>query len=189
MSAIYGSIQYGTQRYRQTAADSALPAPLSIDSRSYSADWDDEQTYSADWDDEQTISLLDFAMTKTGVQITALVIGDTKRITRTYTDLPTGSTVATAYLTVKKRDTFADAAAVVQKSITTSATSSGQITDAVTTGGSIAMYFDLSKTETANFVAGIAYVYDVQVILSGGEVHTMEKGTMTWVRSITDASS
>jgi hypothetical protein len=161
------------------AEGTVLPAPLSIDSRTYSANWDDERTH----------SLLDFAMTKTNVQITNLVIGDTKRITRTYTDLPTGSTITTAYMTVKKRDTFADAAAVVQKSITATVSSAGQVTDATTTGGSIAMYFNMSKTETANFVAGIAYVYDIQVVLSGGEVHTMERGTMTWIRSITDASS
>lgn len=178
MSAIYGSPRYNTQRYRQTAAETALPAPLSIDSRSYSADWDDERTY----------SLLNYAMTKTNVSITNLVIGDTKRFTRTYSDLPSGSTVATAYLTVKMRDTYADADAVVAKSITTTATSSGEITDALTTGGSIAFYFDMSKTDTAAFSAGIAYVYDIQVKLSGGEIHTMERGTMTWIRSITDAN-
>ena len=178
MSAIYGSPRYNTQRYRQTAAETTLPAPLSIDSRSYSANWDDERTF----------SLISYAMTKTNVSITNLVIGDTKRFTRTYTDLPTGSTIATAYLTVKKRDTHLDAAAVIAKTITTSSSSSGQITDASTSGGSIAMFFDVSKTESANFTAGIAYVYDIQVKLSGGEIHTMERGTMTWVRSITDAN-
>lgn len=178
MSAIYGSPRYNTQRYRQTAAETALPAPLSIVSRSYSANWDEVHTY----------SLLDFAMTKTNVQLTNLVIGDSKRFEWTFDDLPVGYTIATAYMTAKMRDTYADADAVVALSTTTTQTSSGQITDAVTTGGSIAMFFDMSKTQTAGFSPGIAYVFDVQVKLSGGEIHTMVKGTMTWIRSITDAN-
>lgn len=127
-------------------------------------------------------------MTKTGVKLKNFVIGDSKRLRRTFKDLPEGYTVATAYLTIKKSAQHADAQAIVQKSITTSAAASGQITDALTNGGSIVMFFDLSKTDTAVFRAG-EYVFDIQVVLSTGEVHTMEIGTIDWINGVTLATA
>ena len=172
--------RYQTHRYRRIRYGHRLvgvPATLSAH----------ERTYSANWDDDRTMVLMSYAMTKTNVSITNLVIGDSKRIKRTYTGLPTGSTVSTAYFTAKRRETQADAAAVVQKTITVTAGSSGQVTTADTTDGEIALYFDLTATETEGFTAGVSYAYDIEVVLSGGEKHTMEKGSMTWINGITGA--
>lgn len=212
--ARWGTIRWGIARWwgRVTGA------PISIDDRSFSANWEDDrscsatwdddrsysaawhddqafaanwehdQSYSANWDDDRIFQLKSFAMTKTGVKLTNLVIGDSKRIKRRYDELPEGYTIATAYLTIKKSATQTDAQALVQKAITTSASAAGQITDALTTGGSIAMFFDLSKTDTLVFKAGVEYIYDVQVVLSTGEVHTMEVNTMTWINGVTSAS-
>ncbi len=153
------------------------------------ASWDDEVTRTdASWDDVRTYTLRSFAMTKTGVKLKNFVIGDSKRLRRTFQDLPEGYTVATAYLTIKKSAQQADSQAIVQNAITTSSGAAGQITDALTAGGSIAMFFDLSKTDTAVFRAG-EYVFDIQVVLSGGEVHTMEIGTIDWIYGVTAASS
>ena len=175
MRGRWGKVRWGVARWwgRVTGA------PLSIDDR----------TFAATWEDDRTFAMKSFTMTKTSVNLTNFVIGDSKRVRRTYTDLPEGSTVATAYLTIKKSEKQSDAAAIVQKPITITQTSNGQITDALSNGGSIAMFFDLSKTDTAKFKAGVEYVYDIQIVLSGGEVHTMEVGTITWINGVTAATS
>lgn len=128
-------------------------------------------------------------MTKTGVQIKNIVIGDDFRIQRTYEGLPTGVVIDTAWLTIKKKESDLDAAALIQKEITTSATSSGEITDEDTTGANLAMYFDLTDTETLTAKAGIAYLYDIQVKTAGGAIHTLERGTITFIKQITIATS
>lgn len=179
MSTRWGTTRYGTDRWWRDVSVVALSYPLSIHDR----------TFSANWDDDRTIALGSYTMTKTRVALTNFVIGDAKRIKRVYDDLPTGSTVALAYLTIKRSARHGDSQALVQKSITTSGAASGQITDAATTGGSIALYFDLSITDTAVFRAGVEYLYDVQIVLSTGEVHTMEVGTITWIAGVTAASS
>lgn len=183
--ARWGTIRWGIARWwgRVTGA------PISIDDRSFSANWEDDRNYPATWDDDRIFQLKSFAMTKTGVKLTNLVIGDSKRIKRRYDELPEGYTVTVAYLTIKKSANQTDAQALVQKAITTSASAAGQITDASTTGGSIAMFFDLSKTDTLVFKAGVEYLYDIQVILSTGEVHTMEVNTMVWIHGVTSASA
>lgn len=215
MRVRWGKIRWGVARWwgRLTGA------PASIDDRSFSSNWEEEQHYSATWendrtwpaswiesestavcwednrshsagwDDDRSYPLKSFTMTKTGVRLFNFVVGDSKRIKRTYTDLPEGYTVATAYLTIKKSDRQADAQAVAQKAITTTLSAAGQITDALTAGGSIGLFFDLSKTDTALFKAGIEYLYDIQVVLSTGEVHTMEVGTITFINGVTSASS
>ena len=215
MRVRWGKVRWGVARWwgRLTGA------PVSIDDRSFSANWEDERSYpggwednrtypapwedektypanwlhdrsfSANWEDDRSYQLKSFAMTKTGVKLINFVIGDSKRIKRTYTDLPEGATVATAYLTIKKSGKQSDAQAIAQKAITTSATAAGQITDALTTGGSISLFFDLSKTGTAQFKEGIDYHYDIQVVLDTGEVHTLEMGIMQWINGVTSASS
>lgn len=131
-------------------------------------------------------------MTKTGIKIQEVAIGDDFRIQRTYTSLPTGITITKAWLTVKRSERDTDANALFpSKVITTSLNSSGQITDADTTGGSIAMFFDLAKTDTGavNVLPNIPYIYDVQVKVSDGAIHTLEKGTIAFIRGVTDAAT
>lgn len=126
-------------------------------------------------------------MTKTGIQIKDVVIGDDLRVQRTYTGVPTGLTVTKAWLTVKKSERQIDADALITKEITGAITGDGTITDADTTGGSIAMYFDLTRPETAPAKPNLAYVYDVQVKTNDGAIHTLEKGTLVFILGVTDA--
>ena len=106
--------------------------------------------------------------------------GDDLRITRTYTELAGGILINKAYLTIKRRakdDT--DAQAVVQKTITAADGASGQILDNDTTGGSIRLFFDLTKDDTAALTPLIAYHYDVQVHTIGDEVGGVKFGMIT----------
>lgn len=134
--------------------------------------------------DDRTITLPSVGLTKTGVKIKNLVIGDARRIKRVYSGLTAGITISRAFLTIKKSEKQADAAALVQKEITATQGIKGQITDTATNGGSIALYFDLDETDTLP-AKPIEYVYDVQVELSGGETHTLEKGTIGFIRGVT----
>jgi hypothetical protein len=124
------------------------------------------------------------------VRIVDFVGGDDLRITRTYTELAGGILINKAYLTIKRRakdDT--DAQAIVQKTITAADGASGQILDNDTTGGSIHLFFDLTKDDTAALTPLIAYHYDVQVITIGNAVYTCEIGTITMRQGVTHAST
>lgn len=175
--------------YAPSWIDTRTPAASWIVSASVSANWIDSRTIAATWIDNRIFQLASYGMTKTNVKIKNVVIADAFRIQRTYTGLPTGATIAKAYLTIKKSVGQADSAALLQKSITTTLSAHGQITDALTTpDGQIALYFDILETESANAKA-IDYVYDISVELSTGETHTMEIGTITFIKGVTLASS
>lgn len=128
-------------------------------------------------------------MTHTGEKIGPIVIGDDFTIARTYIDVPVGGTISKAWLTIKESDRQLDAAALMQLDITTSLTANGQITDADTTGGSIAMVFKLPRVKTALATPSKEYGLDVQVLVSDGLIHTMELSTIYFVRGRTDAVS
>ena len=128
-------------------------------------------------------------MTDIGEKIDPIVIGDDFTISRTYIDVPTGVTITKAWLTVKASDRQLDAAALMQLDITTSLTANGQITDADTTDGTIAMVFKLARAKTALALPNVQYGYDVQVKASDGLIHTMELGSMSFARGRTDATT
>ena len=124
------------------------------------------------------------------VRIVDFVAGDDLRITRTYTGLAEGIMIGKGYLTIKRHaKDDADAAAIVQKQITASMQGSGKITDNDTTGGSIELYFDLTKDDTALLTPLIAYHYDVQVVTTGSAVYTCEKGVIVMHQGVTHATS
>lgn len=124
------------------------------------------------------------------VRIVDFVGGDDLRITRTYTELQGGISISKAYLTIKRyaKDDN-DVSAIVQKTITSSMQVSGEITDNDTTGGSIGMYFDLSKDDTSLLTPLIPYHYDVQVITIGNAVYTCEKGVIVMQQGVTHANN
>lgn len=197
----WGSFQWGAYQWGAPISETPPAAPISPlsiddrtikasfeDDRTIAASFEDQQSFAASWEDDRGYALARYGMTKTGVKILNFVIGDAKRIKRTYSDLPVGFTVAKAYLTIKRSPALADADALAQVEITSSAAASGQITDAATTGGSIALYFDLQESDTSAASAG-DYVYDVQVEMSGGETHTLEIGTINFIKGVTDATS
>lgn len=128
-------------------------------------------------------------MTSTGQKIYPIVMGDDFTIQRTYTDVPVGGTITKAWLTIKASDRQVDADALMQLDITASLTANGQITDADTTGGSIAMEFKLPRAKTSLATPNVPYGYDVQVLASDGLIHTMELGSISFIRGRTDAVS
>jgi hypothetical protein len=128
-------------------------------------------------------------MTRTGLKIGPIVIGDDFTVQRTYTDVPVGGTITKAWLTIKASDRDLDVDALMQLDITTALTANGQITDADTTDGSIAMAFKLPRAKTALAKQGLDYGMDVQVLASDGLIHTMELSGIFFVRGRTDAVS
>ena len=120
--------------------------------------------------------------------IRGVVAGDDVRVNVTITSISTGLTISKAWLTVKSNPSDADASALVQAAITTSATSTGQITD---TGadGTAGMYFILANTSTDDAEEDYGYSYDVQLKMSDGSLYTPLVGRMFFTQSITDATS
>ncbi len=137
--------------------------------------------------DKRTIALS--PLTKIGVHIWKLVAGDTFELHRIYTGLTSGATISKAYWTVKAVATDTDAAAKYQISITSTSTSSGQIIDGTTNGGSIELAFIASATQTLTLTPGQDYVYDVQVIDSNGGIYTLELGTICPQQGVTAATT
>lgn len=127
-------------------------------------------------------------MTKTGIKISNVVIGDAFAVKRPYTTNVTATLVSKAYLTIKKRAKDPDSAALVQKMITTSASAHGQITDNNPADGGIALTFNFSSPDTIN-AKPIAYFYDVRIIMASGDPHTMETGTIEFIKGYTAATS
>lgn len=124
--------------------------------------------------DSRTIALS--PLTKHGIYLWKLVVGDTWEIERTYTGLAGGCTITKAYWTAKRSLADLDAAAVFQVAITSSSTAAGQVVDGNTNGGSIHLSFIAAKTETATLTAGETYYYDIQGLDTLGQVYTFETG-------------
>lgn len=179
MGVTWGSIRWGTSRWWERVVTFTFPRPLSTDRRSLAITWTDART----------IALAEDAMTAYNSELRDIVIGDDRRIERTFTGLPTGHTVTRAWLTIKRRVRDADTAALAQKVITAVISDNGQITDASSSGGSIAMYFDLMETETAAAKSNVDYYYDIQVKTDAGEVHTLAIGTVRFWDGVTRAAS
>jgi hypothetical protein len=127
-------------------------------------------------------------MPELNVKITGLVAGDTWKLVRTYSGLPTGVTIDKVYLTIKAAETDADPG-VVQKSITSSATGAGQITDPTSTDGAIGFYVIVSAAESVLLTPDVYYYYDFQGIADDGAIYTFEVGKVKAKRGRTDATS
>ena len=137
--------------------------------------------------DKRTFALS--PLTKIGVHIWRLVAGDTWELHRTYTGLTSGTTISKAYWTVKANATDTDANAKFQVSVTGTSTSSGQIIDGTTNGGSVELAFIATYTQTATLTPGQEYVYDVQVIDSNSQLYTLEIGTLCPQQGVTAATT
>lgn len=125
-------------------------------------------------------------MTKTGVRIDPIVIGDDFQVTRIYTGLPTGISIDMAWFTV--RETELSPSALISKVITPSDGPSGHIVVANTSGGYLEMFFSATREET--ILANIdEYVYDIQIRTTLGKIYTMEKGTIPFILGVTHVTS
>jgi hypothetical protein len=120
-----------------------------------------------------------------------LVRGDVFSLRRTVTGLPTGVTVAKAWLMVKTAYSVADGSATISKAITSSnVAGTGQIEVSGSGTGRVAVLrFDLTNTNTTAVTAGVVYVYDIQVLLSNADIVTIESGTATWASEVAQATS
>lgn len=122
-------------------------------------------------------------------KIRDFIAGDSFRIERTVLDLPDAATVSKAWFTVKANAEALDAAAVLLLTISTTLTSSGQITDAGTTSGTASLRFLLTGTQTLLIVPGTVYVWDIQILLADGGLFTPCKGTIEAEQQVTIATS
>ncbi len=125
-------------------------------------------------------------MPAVNVKIRGYVAGDTMTVRRTVEDVPATQVLATAWMTIKVIISDADPGAL-QKVITTSATSAGQITDdgADTIG---VVEFDLTAVETLALGTEVTYLYDIQVKTDAGKVATVERGTIRFIDGVTTAT-
>jgi hypothetical protein len=128
-------------------------------------------------------------VTKTDVKIENVVQGDDFRVQRTYVALPTGVTIDKAWFTVKRHRALPDSEALLMKEITTTQTADGHIIDPITDNGNLGMYFELTKMETGNARPGAIYTYDVQIKSTTGAIHTLERGTIQFIRGNTGKAS
>lgn len=120
--------------------------------------------------------------------ITNKVVGDAIKIDRVYTGMPGNKTIAKAWLTVKADVSQADVAAALQLSITGVLSAAGQITQ-TDTDNPVALYFLISKEQSAALIPQFAYQYDIQLISSDLDIFTAELGQIRLERGITDATS
>lgn len=158
------------------------------DSSTMAASWPDSEGLNPDWLDVATLELARYGMTALNNNLKPIVRGDTRKIQRTFTGLPAGETIAKAWLTVKSTPAVSDPG-LFQVEITTTATSSGQITDATSSDGQIGMYFIISGTNSALATGGAEYLYDIQVKTSTDTIHTLVMGTVTFYDGVTAATS
>lgn len=125
-------------------------------------------------------------MADLAVQITGFISGDDLEIRRTITGLT--SSIAVAWLTVKRYPAQTDLEARLQKRITASdAPGTGQIVDPGGAGEDGDLRFDLTKADTGS-LGNVRWVYDIQVKLAGGQVYTVEKGTIEFISDVTRAT-
>jgi len=120
--------------------------------------------------------------------ITNLVPGDDLDVTRTITGVPATTTLAQAWLYVKRLATDPDNQAVFFKSITSAAVAGvGQITD---TGadGTGALLFQIAAADSALLSPQVPCAYGIQVKLSSGKEYTVETGTIVADRGVVQAS-
>ncbi len=126
-------------------------------------------------------------MSDLAVQITGFVEGDDLEIRRTVTELP--AAIETAWLTVKRHAGQLDSEAKLQKRITpTDVPGTGQIVAAGGPGVPGDLRFDLTPADT-EALGSRQFVHDIQIMLDGGKVYTIEKGTLQLTADVTGTTT
>ena len=124
------------------------------------------------------------------VNLKGYVIGDDTQILFQLTEWPAGVLLAKAYFTMKQSLNDLDAAAIIQRDITTALTAEGQIT----LNGSLGTaegYFLIrhQDAEWANVKPDLGYFFDIQPITDQATVQTPIVGTISFIKGRTDAAS
>lgn len=117
--------------------------------------------------------------------IEGIIAGDDCDVIREIENVPLGTTLIEAWLTV--RENHWSAATVLTKNITTAVSVNGRIED---TGGDTigVLRFRLSKAETVLLHEHFEYDYDIQVKVSDGSIYTPESGKFTAYHSVTSST-
>jgi hypothetical protein len=136
-----------------------------------------------------TYALPSNGLTKVGIKLKNIVVGDDKGFDFTFTNLLPGTAIERAWFTGKKKEKDADADALFQKQVTTSSLPIGQIIEASTADGRLRMRFNLNADETEPAKIAHDYYFDVQVMTSTGRIHTLVVGTMGFIRGYTAATA
>lgn len=118
-----------------------------------------------------------------------LKIGADRSVVRYVANIPSGSSVTKAWLTVKNNISDADGAAIFQLVITPSSSSAGQIVDTGATSGTAQLVFNVLAAQSSLLVEGQKYVYDIQVHYTTGTNDPVEEGTIYASQRITQAIS
>lgn len=126
-------------------------------------------------------------MSELSATISGYVVGDDLEVRRTITGLP--AAITDAWMTIKHHAGQTDDQAILQKHITTAdQPGTGQV---VTAGGPEEdgdLRFDCTPANTTA-LGFKPYVYDIQVLLSGGKIYTVEKGTLQLTGQVTRSTS
>ena len=123
-------------------------------------------------------------MTNYSGLINRFVIGDHLTVQRDVT-VPSGVTIALAWLTVKRKYSDVDANAIIQKRITTAeVVASGYISNPGSNGAGTVKFY-LLPDDTDNLTAYSHYFYDIQVKYSDDKISTEELGVITAYPQVT----
>ncbi len=123
-------------------------------------------------------------------KIKELVAGDDKDVVRTITLVPVGQVLVKGWLTVKRKETDLDQAAIFQKVIDTNNTGGvGWVEDLDASDGQGIVHFYLQPAQTSLLQDGKEYYFDIQVKTDTGKIYTPIKGTVKAQKSVTRATS
>lgn len=131
-----------------------------------------------EWDEEWDASLGIYgSRVNVAKQLEGIVVGEDREILA-YPVIPllrsgASRTVTKAWLTVKKKETDADGAAVFQLEITTADSPGvGQVINA----SSAELRFDVTDANSALLEAHRVYHFDVKMLLSDSRIYVVERG-------------
>ena len=116
-------------------------------------------------------------------------LGDDVQVVRSVTGLSSGQVMEKAWLTIKKRYAESDAEAALQLEITEVDSAAGQITDTGSGDVGAELLFRIADDDYDDLTGQTSYFYDIQVLLDDGVINTIEVGTVTWEREVTQARS
>jgi hypothetical protein len=122
-----------------------------------------------------------------------LIAGDDIDVIRDVGEVTPTDPLVKAWLTIKTNPHVLDAAATIQKVITTTLVAgTGHIVldGGPTTGNGMAsMFFNLRAVDTALIGSTVRYYFDIQVKTASGKISTPDEGTIRLTAGVTDATT
>ena len=125
-------------------------------------------------------------MPNLNASLSCIVTGDNITLNFIIGNIPPGDPCAKAWFTVKADPNDPDTSAVFQKTIDSTATPAGIITDDGATTGEAVLIFQVLPAESNRLAPDTSLNYDVQIKTAAGMVYTAEIGSLYAVKGITD---